>query len=435
MNEPLIEVGIILCAEEIDFSLKGNFVHQNSFYSGCFKVRYFDGKIHFGRQLYEKIIFTPEDSDSLFELHGVSIGVGFHWERKENQQFKGALKLIAIDGGIAAVNVIFAEHYLASVISSEMAATSSKELLKTHAIISRSWLLKPLFNHRKHIQSSTQVASGQLIRWYERDVHLHFDICADDHCQRYQGITRIAGSSAVTEALSETRGMVLKYENEICDARYYKCCGGATEQFSTCWEDVDFPYLTPVYDTNIRVDEAPPDLVEENCARQWIESSPVAFCNTNNLAILKQVLNDYDHETADFFRWKLVYDQKDLSSLIKTRSGIDFGEIIDLIPLERGPSGRIFKLKIVGSAKEFVVGKELEIRKWLSQSHLYSSAFVVNKKTNIADKTTVFELVGAGWGHGVGLCQIGAAVMSEQGYKYNEILKHYFKNGEVEKIY
>ncbi len=434
MDEPLIEVGIILNAAEIDFCLHGNFFCQNNLYSGCFKVRLQDGKMHFGQQTHQEIIFIPENPECIVELKDVTIGIGFHWERKENQQFKGSLKLMSAESGITAVNIIPAEAYLASVISSEMSATSSEELLKTHAIISRSWLLKPLLNPTSKTVSEHIHSSEAIVRWYERDAHEQFHICADDHCQRYQGITRMAGNSAVEEAVQATRGMVLKYDDEICDARYYKCCGGATEQFSTCWDDVDFQYLSPVYDKGNSIEEIP-DITDEERSRRWIESSPDSFCNTKNQDVLKQVLNDYDRETVDFFRWKLVYDKKALSSLIKEKSGIDFGEIIDLVPLERGPSGRIFKLKIIGTINQMDVGKELEIRKWLSKSHLYSSAFVVNKTTNSEGEATAFELVGAGWGHGVGLCQIGAAMMCEQGYQYNEILKHYFKNGEVEKIY
>jgi stage II sporulation protein D len=284
-------------------------------------------------------------------------------------------------------------------------------------------------------------AHSQLIKWYDHEAHKNFDVCADDHCQRYQGITRASTSRAI-EAVSATRGEVLMYEGKICDARFSKCCGGAFEEFQNCWENVRHPYLIGQRDS--QTTNKLPDLTIEAEADKWIRTSPVAFCNTQDKKILSQVLNNYDQETADFYRWKVSYSQEELSELIHKRSGIDFGKIIDLIPVERGTSGRLVRLKIVGTLRTLTIGKELEIRRTLSNSHLYSSAFVVDKEYKEEDREykeeeqkipSRFILTGAGWGHGVGLCQIGAAVMGEKGYKYEEILSHYYPGSMIERQY
>ena len=375
------------------------------------------------------MLFEPlrEETDS-FELLDVTIGINFHWERKENQRFHGALKFIVEDEKITGINVIHVEDYLTSVISSEMSATASLELLKAHAVISRSWLLAQIQKNKEIADiNATYTASVQtekeFIRWYDREDHMHFDVCADDHCQRYQGITR-ASTEMVEQAIQATRGQALTYEDKICDARFSKCCGGAFEEFQYCWEDVKHPYLVKQRDSKKAT--FLPDLRIHSEAEKWIRTSPDAFCNTKEKRILSQVLNNYDQETTDFYRWKVEYTQEELAKLIFQRSGIDYGQVIDLIPIERGTSARISKLKIIGTKKTLIIGKELEIRRTLSPSHLYSSAFVVDKtevKNGIPGK---FILTGAGWGHGVGLCQIGAAVMGEQGYAYDEILLHYY---------
>jgi SpoIID/LytB domain protein len=319
-----------------------------------------------------------------------------------------------------------------------MSATSSKQLLKAHAVISRSWTLAQIVKN-KEITASSQEYSActeteeELIKWYDREDHTNFDVCADDHCQRYQGLTR-ASTQAVREVIEETWGEVLTYDGKICDARFSKCCGGVFEEFPYCWEDKDMPYLRKQLDNKSGVPI--PDLTIEENAREWIYSSPEAFCNTTDRRILSQVLNTYDQETLNFFRWKEKYSQKELSDLIKSRSGVDYGEILDLIPIARGTSGRLWKLKIVGSKRSRTIGKELEIRRTLSPSHLYSSAFVVEKEGVTASGAPVsFTLIGAGWGHGVGLCQIGAAVMGDLGYDYREILLHYFNGSSVDKQY
>ena len=343
------------------------------------------------------------------------------------------------NGKLTGINVIHVEDYLTSVISSEMSATASLELLKAHAVISRSWLLVQIQKNKEIAEAQTDYSAftqtdEELIRWYDREDHTHFDVCADDHCQRYQGITR-ASTDIVRQAIAATRGQVLTSEGKICDARFSKCCGGAFEEFQYCWEDIKYPYLAKQRD--YRVDsEKLPDLTQEAEAERWIRTSPEAFCNTTDKKILSQVLNSYDQETTDFYRWKVEYTQDELSALILKRSGIDYGQIIDLIPIARGTSGRLWKLKIVGTKKTLTIGKELEIRRTLSPSHLYSSAFVVDR-TEVSEEGVPgrFILTGAGWGHGVGLCQIGAAVMGEQGYEYDAILLHYYIGASIDKLY
>jgi stage II sporulation protein D len=444
MKELYINVGIV-SANSIEFVLNGEFTCTNGkAYTGKQKVEYKDGQVFFGGESVAEIIFEPAVETASFDLIDVVIGINFHWERKENQRFKGALKLIVENEQLTAINHISVENYLTSVISSEMSATASDELLKAHAVISRSWLLHPMQESRAKNQEprpktefktvNCQLSTVNYTKWYERDAHTHFDVCADDHCQRYQGITR-ASTAAVEKAIEATRGEVLMFEDKICDARFSKSCGGASETFENCWAPEHYPYLTKVIDNPTAPEGFELDLTVEVNAEKWIRQSPEAFCNTTDKKVLAQVLNNYDQETTDFYRWKVNYPQTELSELLARRSGIDFGEIIDLIPVKRGESGRIIELNIVGTKRSIIVGKELEIRKWLSNSHLYSSAFVVDK-TNLSNGIPQhFTLTGAGWGHGVGLCQIGAAVMGEKGYPYNEILLHYFRGAELKRMY
>lgn len=430
-SQPTIQVGI-LKQTEIKFVLRGEFVVNGGAetVSGEGSVALSDGKILYKGNRYESLLFSSADEESSFDLVDVVIGIHFHWERKETQRFKGALKFILLDGELQAINIVPTEDYLTSVISSEMSATSSLELLKAHAVISRSWLLNKLEDRLEEKHSDAMVITDEkIIRWYDHQDHTHFDVCADDHCQRYQGITK-ASTQAVREAIKATFGEVLTYDGKICDARFYKACGGATELFENCWEEVHHPYLLPVADAaNLTL----PDLTQEAEARKWILSAPTAYCNTTDRLVLSQVLNNYDQETPDFYRWRVAYSQKELSELIGEKMGIDFGEIVDLIPLKRGASARIIELKVVGTKRTVVIGKELEIRKALSKSHLYSSAFVVDKEEN--DGSVRFVLRGAGWGHGVGLCQIGAAVMASQGIGYQTILSHYYPHSELTKRY
>ena len=429
METECVRVGI-QSGREVAFSLHGHYEAVGKETIGLQHAVCEEGKVCWNGQHYESLHFVPVSEGAFFELYGVTIGRQFHWQRDENQLFAGSLLLIVEDGGLTVVNILPVEDYLTSVISSEMSAHASLQLLKAHAVISRSWLIS---QKRKKCEkscmpsvSSWKVTEEERIGWYGHDDHLHFDVCADDHCQRYQGITR-ASTPAVRRAVQETAGEVLLYGDVICDARFSKCCGGMLEKFSTCWEDVDYPYLQGKRDWHVQ--DGIPDLRQELAARAWVESRPDAFCNTADKSILRQVLNSYDQETTDFYRWQVVYTQKELSALVCNRLDMDLGQVLELVPLRRGVSGRISLLRIVGEARTLVVGKELEIRRVLSPTHLYSSAFVVNK---IADG---FVLSGGGWGHGVGLCQIGAAVMGHCGYRYDEILLHYYPDAHIGTVY
>ena len=404
-KEPNVTVGIV-SAEKIAFTLNAPYTAKGETLTGNQEVEFSEGGILWRGNQYRELTFTPQSNDASFSLHDVTIGVNFHWERKETQVFSGTLRLVVEADKIVAINELPVERYLTSVISSEMSASASKEFLKAHAVISRSWLLAQM-EKRKQLDNgggaffSFVKKDDELIRWYDREDHTIFDVCADDHCQRYQGITK-QSTPAAEQAISETRGQILAYGDEICDARFSKCCGGETEEFQYCWEDTPKPYLVSFHDP---------------------------YCNTSDKNILSQVLNDYDQETIDFYRWTVEYTQEQLSELINRKLKDDFGTITDLIPVERGKSGRIWKLKIVGTKKTFSIGKELEIRRALSETHLLSSAFDVEKQ---GDR---FILHGKGWGHGVGLCQIGAAVMGEQGKTYDEILLFYYRNAEIKHLY
>ncbi|MDR2293103.1 MAG: SpoIID/LytB domain-containing protein [Prevotellaceae bacterium] len=442
-KEPKIKVGILNEAI-INFRLYGNYKtkHGNILSDSCFAQISQNGIcLYFADN--EKIlldnfdILEPADEKNcFFELIDVTIGVEFHWQRKENQKFKGSLQFIVENKKITAVNIINIEDYLICVISAEMSATSSMELLKAHAVISRGWLLAQIkksenIGKNKIEYKSISQTETEYIRWWDREDHLNFDVCADDHCQRYQGITR-ASTMHVVDAVEATRGLVLTAENKICDARFSKSCGGVMEKFENTWEPVEHLYLQGLADTD---DEKAPDLTVEENAEKWIRTSPESFCNTNDKTILSQVLNDYDRETNDFYRWKVEYTQSQISEMAYRRSGFDFGEIIDIIPLQRGTSGRIIKLKIIGTKLIKIIGKELMIRRTFSNAHLYSSAFVVEKDNEQNGIPQKFTFIGAGWGHGVGLCQIGAAVMGAKGYAYDKILTHYFPNSKLEKLY
>ena len=436
MSQPQVKVGI-MSSPAIRFVFPTAYSFGGQTVEGAQEATLSDGKVLWGGALYDSVEFTPCDAENgSFELIDVTIGVNFHWERKENQSFRGSLRIIVEGDKLTAVNILPIEEYLLSVISSEMSATASLELLKAHAVISRSWLLAQIEKNKQLAAEETPYnpctrTEGELVRWYDREDHVNFDVCADDHCQRYQGITR-ESTATVRDAIKATWGQVLTYDGTLCDARFSKCCGGVTEKFENCWEPIPHSYLTALRDGET---PAYPDLTDEREAEQWIRTSPEAFCNTTDKEILSQVLNNYDQETTDFYRWKVEYTQEELSGLIHRKTGMDFGPIIDLVPLERGSSGRITKLKIVGVRRSFTIGKELEIRRTLSETHLYSSAFVVDKKDIRLDIPSRFILTGAGWGHGVGLCQIGAAVMGAKGYSYRKILTHYFPGASIEKRY
>ncbi len=409
-----LEVGI-MSGSEIEFEIISDG-------AGRQKVEYSQGRISYNGALYDELVFEAQTEATMFAepsfiLYGVTIGVDFHWERKVTQKFAGTLKFIVDGGKVTAVNIVGVEDYLLSVISSEMKASAGLEFLKAHAVISRSWVMAQVEHRQSHVSrtpgpscpvSEPVEGAEEYIKWFDHDDHTLFDVCADDHCQRYQGLTMAVGDT-VRKAVDQTWGLVLTSEGKICDARFSKCCGGRMELFSTCWEDKDYPYLKPLPDT-------------ADC----VEGGDV-FCDTKDEKILSQVLNDYDLETRDFYRWRTEYSRTEVSDLVRRRSGMDFGTIRDLVPVERGPSGRLKRLKVVGDKKTMIIGKELIIRRWLSDSHLKSSAFEVHWD---GDHLT---LDGSGWGHGVGLCQIGAAVMAAKGYTFDRILLHYYPGSTLER--
>lgn len=438
-KQPDVTVGIV-SAQKIHFSLNKPYLAKGEKVLCEQVVEFSEGGVLWNGNQYSQLTFHPQSADASFSLSDVTIGVNFHWERKETQTFLGTLRFVVESDKIVAINELPVEKYLESVISSEMSATSSLELLKAHAVISRSWLLAQMKKRREVAESGNNFFSftkkeDTLIRWYDREDHTLFDVCADDHCQRYQGITKET-SPHVAEAIRQTKGQILMDGEEICDARFSKCCGGITEEFQYCWEDTPKTYLTAVRDIALGVEHTLPNLTNEEEAEKWIRFNPPAFCNTQDKKILSEVLNDYDQETVNFYRWKETLSQEKLQQLIADKLKMDLGAILDMKAVERGKSGRISKLQIIGTEKIFTIGKELEIRRTLSDSHLLSSAFVVDKYDK--DEQGVpqrFELIGAGWGHGVGLCQIGAAVMGEQGYHYDAILLHYYQGAEIKKLY
>jgi stage II sporulation protein D len=441
-EEPKIAVGIVDGAARIEGRLDGTFLlAEGHKASGRFSAHAAGDAIALLDEKGEEVARSGEicleaQAPATFALFDVLIGKRFHWERPENQTFRGNLLLrLRQDGTMAIINEIPLEEYLRSVVSSEMSAASPLEFLKAHAIISRSWLLAALAKKGMEGKAADAAPSsiegkGAVIRWYNREEHDLFDVCADDHCQRYQGLTKII-SGRPEEAVSATRGTVLTYGEEICDARFSKACGGLTEDFATAWEGLKVPYLTSVPDSKL----PHPPIETEAQAREWILSSPEAYCRLEDEALMGEVLPGFDRETKDFFRWKVVYSQDVLSALVQEKSGLDLGTVQEFKPLLRGPSGRICRLGVTGSKGSVIVGKELEIRRWLSPTHLLSSAFVVDAKRDRRGRVETFTLHGAGWGHGVGLCQIGASVMAFRGFAAAEILTHYFTGARIRRIY
>jgi stage II sporulation protein D len=433
-RQPNITVGIIDRRDEVTGRLNGKFVGDTfGAVTGRVSAKATAGTVVLTDERNVEIVRSPSirltpEPGSTFELFNVTIGNRFHWERTENQIFQGDLKLRSReDGTLAVLNEIPLEDYLMSVVSSEMSASAPLEFLKAHAILSRSWLLAALDRRNESVQASAPAgreAGDEVLRWYDREDHDLYDVCADDHCQRYQGITKILSKQA-REAVENTRGGVITYRGQICDARYSKACGGLTENFETAWEDRSIPYLNSISDAPAH--HRPVRTEEE--ARRWILSEPEAYCNTKDENLLGKILPTFDRETKGFFRWTVEYGREELEEILRKKSGFDFGRLQEIVPLHRGPSGRISRLRITGSKLGIVVGKELEIRRWLSRSHLYSSAFVVTFDAG----RIIFH--GAGWGHGVGLCQIGAAVMAAREFSAEEILRHYFHGVEVKKIY
>jgi SpoIID/LytB domain protein len=438
-SEPLLRVGVIDGSPVIRGEARGAFrIGEGATFSGPFTVRQSvndlemvdrDGNIV---ACGSDLLCVPVGG-ATFLLHEVTIGVSFHWERKEDQVFEGSLRLIRRpERGIVAINEILLEAYLRSVISSEMSAEAPGEFLKAHAITSRSWLAAMLERMKRTAPPvAAQPDSGsEIVRWYTREDHDLYDVCADDHCQRYQGMTKVFTATADL-AVSSTRGLFLTYGEEICDARFYKACGGLTEEFPSAWEDIAIPYLRCVADSPLRH----PPIVTEGEAERWILSRPEAYCDSTDVEFLRKILPSFDQETTDFYRWTVEYRREELEEIIHAKSGIDFGRLQDLVPVGRGPSGRLHRLRIVGSRREIVVGKELEIRRWLSRSHLYSSAFVVRMDRDARGIPTKVQFHGAGWGHGVGLCQIGAAAMTDRGFSAEQTVLHYFPNAQLRKLY
>ena len=444
-EEPLISVGI-LTEKKIVFELHGNYMVAGSetYFRGIFSAEIKDNQIVCSNnsdkiENTEEILFAPEDPHSeSFLIRVVIIGIDFHWQRKEKQRFNHSLKIIRDGNKVVAINILPLGNYIVSVISSEMSAKCSLQSLKSLSVVSRSWVLAQLEKRETEEVVEKNLSINQpedeLVKWYDREQHKNYDVCADDHCQRFQGITKVSTENA-REAVTQTRGIVLLSEGKICDTRYSKSCGGITEDFENVWETVRVPYLISKIDYKYEPENFNIDFSNEANARKWITGNPQSFCNTSDKVILSQILIDYDQDTTNFFRWRVEYTQNDLTAIIKDKSGIDFGDILDLIPVERGSSARLIKLRIIGTKKSLTVGKELEIRRILSKNHLYSSAFMVDKIIGKNDMPKKFILHGAGWGHGVGLCQIGGAVMAEKGYQFDEILLHYFSNVTIKKIY
>ena len=436
-QEPKIKVALLQNYNEAHIALNGRFLLPDGrAIDGQFTVRADKGLVGLidssGKEIIrQKEISLSASDEASFTVFDVKIGIDFHWQRSQEQSFCGNLFLSAgSDSSFNLINEISLEDYLESVISSEMSAEAPLEFLKAQAITARSWLVAMLAKKKTARSNSASKNENEIVVWQDVNDHEGFDVCADDHCQRYQGITRIISENVHT-AVKDTHGFFLVYAGEICDARYYKSCGGQTETFSTAWEDKSPKYLKSVTDDVQR--HAP--IQSEAQAEGWFTYRPQAFCNTTDKKLLSKILPAFDQETLDFYRWQVIYKRKELEEIIRKKAGINLGTLQNLIPLERGTSGRIFKLKIEGSKRSVIVGKELEIRRWLSESHLLSSAFVVSK-TNAADGSVEsFTLTGGGWGHGVGLCQIGAAVMADKGFKVEEILAHYFTGAILKKLY
>ena len=436
--EPQLQVGICTGYPKVSIRFNGPYRLNGRDLSGVIdlvldegRVRGVDGQ---GEQLFfESQVLAQPQGEATFSISDVTIGVNFHWERRRQETFRGALKVLATaDQKLTVINEIGLEEYLVSVIASEMSATAPLEFLKAHAVTSRSWLAAMLErrDRKRPPAQPAETRSGEIVRWYGREEHENFDVCADDHCQRYHGLPE-AGAERAVEAVRSTLGLFLVHDQEICDARYHKACGGLTEDFATAWEDKKVPYLTSLSDW---ASEYPP-VTTDGEAERWFGSSSPAYCNTNDLSVLRQILPSFDQETADFFRWRVVYGRPELEALLAEKTGQDLGTLRDLVPLARGPSGRIFRLQILGSKASLIVGKELEIRRLLSDSHLLSSAFRVFVERDGSGLPLQFTLLGAGWGHGVGLCQIGAAVMATRGFNAPEILRHYFRGAALQKLY
>lgn len=440
-EEPTIDVGLVDCVAAAQILLTGSFRTDDGqvLPAGELRVRSRSGVLYLegvGHGESQRVRLTPVELDSCQFSMEATIGINFHWQQREMQVFRGGLQVVPMPGDrLTVINRVPLETYLRSVVCSEMKASAPREFIKAHAIISRSWLLSQLVARDSAPQGSVAKQAdfeGERIRWTERDAHAAFDVCADDHCQRYQGIARIDAPGVVT-AIDATRGEVLMYGGFPCDARFSKSCGGVSEEFPTAWGEQSAPYLVALRD-NRGSDRRPPLLYDDASMREFLGNPPDSYCDCHVASILGAVLNDYDLTTKEFFRWRVRLTASDATRLVCEKLGIDLGRILNLVPVERGPSGRLMRLRLVGERGSLVIGKELEIRRALSESHLYSSAFVVDAE-GPAGRPDAFVLTGAGWGHGVGLCQIGAAVMAHEGIGCHAILEHYYPGAGVERLY
>lgn len=429
-----VSVGIIENAKKICGILQGEYMlNGKKAVTGPFDAQIFEGKISLEIQgelfISDKDVSFLSKKDSCFFLKNVALGKGFHWESSETQVFFGDLVLkVRNNNNFCVVNRVDIEDYVRSVVASEMSSFAPIEFLKAHAIVARTWVLAKITKKEKGFHPHKQ--NGEILRIYDESDHDLFDICADDHCQRYHGFTKVL-SDQVDKAVRDTDGIVLKYGETFCDARYSKCCGGRTEVYSTAWEDKDLPYLISVSDGQV---EFPP-IRNEAEMEKWVRSRPPAFCNVQEKKLLSTILNNVDLTTENFFRWQLKLEREEIEDLLKKKAGIDLGEIKKIVPAIRGPSGRIKKLLVEGEKGSVLLGKELEIRRVLSHTHLLSSAFFIEEERDKKNRLKSVKLFGAGWGHGVGMCQIGAAVMAHMGYTCKEILKHYYRGARLENIY
>jgi len=444
-EEPRLAVGIVSGRPEVEFELRGEWrLGTDLLPPGGYRCEALGqmlslaGPGRLSRTGSRELDLTPQGgANTRWALAEVTIGGDFHWQRRERQEFPGALTLAADgEGALSAVNRVPLETYLECVIASEMRADAPLEFLKAHAVISRSWLLAQLAQKARPTFLPPErypVLAERRFRWTDRQSHSQFDVCADDHCQRYQGLGRLVRSE-VSRAVAETRGQALLGGRDVCDTRFSKCCGGLSESFRNAWGDVNLPGLEPVRclaPDGRRI----PDLTTEPTAREWIEGRPESFCHVRDPEVLRRILPDYDLETGHFYRWELSVDRPELEELIRAKAGWDPGELLELVPLQRGFSGRLVRLLLVGTRGRLVVGKELEIRRVLSPTHLFSSAFVATPEPGPGGRPRRFHFRGAGWGHGVGLCQVGAAAMACAGWRHEDILGHYFPGTSLSRLY
>lgn len=355
-----------------------------------------------------RIVLDTNNTSSHITVSNIMIGIQFHWQKHEDLDYRGIIEVgFNNQGKLVVINEIDLENYLVSVNSSEMTSDCPIGLLESQTVVARNTVLATMGKHH-----------------YNTNFHL----CSDDHCQCYHGKKREQQVSR--QAVENTWGRILLHGDEICDARYSKICGGIMEDYRYVWENRDIPYMVSGIDSDEEINY--PANTEET-AKELIDTSLPAYCNTDLHKLPENLANLYS--TQNLFRWEVTYPREELESLISEKTGKDIGELQDIIPLERGDSGRLIYINLVGSDKTLKIGKELEIRRVLSKSHLYSSCFYVRKEMGTDGKVSRFILKGAGWGHGVGLCQVGATVMASKKIPYQKILEHYYKNTNLVSLY